>query len=162
MPSPILAPSPQDTADGNAGPVFMWPYLGAAFVATTTSLGIAILFKQHSPFLFGILGSVSTVLVPAVLFLRRHPRPFYAAEGRWLVVGCSFSFWLYDTVLGFLIRGSITGREIATALVAVFVDLIIVWVIVAIVAIWAMRHYASAPNPPTLQRWNGLDWLSSG
>jgi hypothetical protein len=162
MPLPILSPSLHDGAGPDAGPVSMWPYLGTAFLATTTALGIAIFLKQHSPFLFGVLGAVSAVSIPAVLFFRKHPRPFYAVEGRWLLAGCFFSFWFYDTFLGFLIRGSITGRDIATAIAASFVDFVIVWVIVAVVAIWAMKHYASAPSSPAHKRWSGLDWISSG
>jgi hypothetical protein len=164
VPLLILSPSSRGDAPFSDGPVPMWPYIGIAFLASTTALGVAILAKQRlgfaAPVLFGALSAIFAVSLSAVSFFRRHPRPLYAVEGRWLLTGCFLVFWFYDeffAILALLMRGGITGRAVAMAIGATVLDFIIVWSMVAVVATWAMNHYASATNPPPNMRWSGLD-----
>jgi hypothetical protein len=153
MPFLPLSTSPTNVALRRGGPVAMWPYIGVAFLASTTVIGIAILSKQRwgftAPALVGFLCEVLTVSCAAVFFFHRHPRAFYPVERRWLTAGCFLTFWFYDEffrILALLLRGGMTGRGVAVAIFATLFALLTVWVMVAAISAWAVRHYAESQH----------------
>jgi len=153
-PRSVVADHARPTVDA----VSVIPYVLACFVGLFSiflMLGtIGRVFSIRFTAITGILAVIISVCAAAGLFGRKHRRQFFLVERRRFTFGCFLAFWLFDKGLGLFARFSsgteVTGRQIASDVVATVFEFLLVWAIVRLVVPPLIRRneVATANLPP--------------
>jgi hypothetical protein len=155
-PPVVLAP---DSAPRANGPVPMWPYILVCFSWITCILGVLLLARSRwgfdAPASVGFAAASIGVGGAALPFFRTYRRGFLPTERRWFLLGSFLAFWFYDEFIkiGLMVaHKQLSTRGITIAVLATFVDFVLVWIVVTCLDFWASdRPWGPPPN----NRWRG-------